>query len=187
MTTRDTCPNNSSIKVVVSAVEGLSGVMARMNDLWRERSQPGTNVGDRRPSVQRSSLRMRISDMAALTDRVSCCAPTALFTDAGKGRVETRATSFRPSVSYAWRTDASCLTSAAASAVAIAEVRAPAAVEDTGLVQSSVTDSLLRRSAEDAASTREGVTRLIPATTVTSPWFVREAEDELKEVDEPYP
>ena len=90
----------SSIKVVMSAVEGLSGVMARMNALWRGRSQPGTHVGDRRSSVQRSWLRMRISDMAALTDRVSCCAPAALCTDAGKGRVEMRATSFRPSVAF---------------------------------------------------------------------------------------
>ena len=71
----------------MSVVEGLSGVIARVNALWRRRSQPGTHEGDFRPSVQRSSLRISISVMAALTDLVSCCAPAALFTEAGKGRV----------------------------------------------------------------------------------------------------
>ena len=75
------------------------------------RSQPGTHVGDRRPSVQRSSLRMRMCDMAALTDRVSCCAPSALFRDEGKGRAEMRAKYFWPIVTYARRTEASCLAS----------------------------------------------------------------------------
>ena len=140
-----------------------------MNALWRRRSQPGTHVGDFRPSVQRSSLRMSISDMAALTDRVSCWAPAALFIEAGKGRVAMRATYFRPRVCYARRTEGSCLASAAASVVATAAVRAWAKVEDTGLAPSPVTESLLSRSAEDATSTKEGVTFLCPVTTVTSP------------------
>ena len=145
------------------------------------------HVGDLRPSVQRSSLRMRISDVTALTDRVRCCAPAVLSIQSGKGRAEMRATSFRPIVTYARRTDASCLASAAASAVAIAEVRARAKVEDTGLARSSVTDSLLRRSAEDATSTKEGFTCRFPATTAASPWSVLVSADELKEADEPHP
>ena len=64
------------------------------------------------------------SVITALTDLVSCCAPAALFTEAGKGRVAMRATSFKPRVTYARRTEASCLVSAAASAAAIAAVRA---------------------------------------------------------------
>ena len=94
---------------------------------------------------------------------------------------------FQASVTYAGRTDASCLASAAASAVAIAQARAWANVEDTDLARSSVTNSLLSLSAEDAISTKEEVTCLFPATTVTSPLSVVEAEDELNEVDEPYP
>ena len=34
----DTCRNNSSISGVMSAVEGLSGVIARMNALFKGRS-----------------------------------------------------------------------------------------------------------------------------------------------------
>ena len=82
---------------------------------------------------------------------------------------------------------ASCLASAAASAVDIAAVRAWAKVEDTGLARSPVTERLLSRAAEDGTSTKEGVTCLFPVTTVTSPWFVLEAEDDLKEEEEPYP
>ena len=74
----------SSIRVVVLAVVGLSGAIARTNVFLRGRSQPGTHVGNRKPSVQRSSQRIRISDMADVTDRVSCGAPSALFRDAGK-------------------------------------------------------------------------------------------------------
>ena len=84
---RNTCPKTSSIRVVMLAVVGLSGLIARVNAFCSERSQPGTHA-DRRSSVQRSSLLMRMSDMAALTDRVNCCAPLALFKDAGKGRAE---------------------------------------------------------------------------------------------------
>ena len=98
-----------------------------------------------------------------------------------------RATSFRSSVTHARRMDASCLASATAWAVTIAAERSWANVEDTGLAWSPVTDSLLSRSAEDAKSTKEGVTCLFSATTVTSPWSVLEVEYELKEVDEPYP
>ena len=84
----DTYPKQSSIIVVMSAVVGLSGAMKVMNALRSGRSQPGTHVGDHRPSVQRSTLRIRIPDMPALTDRVSCCAPAALFIEAGNGRTE---------------------------------------------------------------------------------------------------
>ena len=44
------------------------------NALWMGRSLPGTHVGEVSPSVQRLSLRMRISDLAAVTNRVICCA-----------------------------------------------------------------------------------------------------------------
>ena len=145
----DTCPKPSSIRVVMSAAEGLSWVMVRMNALWTGSSQPGTNVGDHRPWVQRSSQRMRISDKAALTDR---------FADAGKRRAEMRATSFRPSVTYARPGEVSCLPSAAASAVAIVAARAWANVENTGLARSAATDVFLRRLAEVATSTKVGVT-----------------------------
>ena len=69
------------------AVEGLLGVIARMNALCRGTSKPGTHEGDFRPAMQRSSQRISISVIAALTDLVSCCAPAALFTEAEKGRV----------------------------------------------------------------------------------------------------
>ena len=91
-----------------------------------------------------------------------------------------RATSFRSRVTYTWRTEASCLSSAAASAVAIAAVRAWVKREDTGLARSPVTENLLSRAAEDATSTKEGVTCLFPVTTVTSPRSELEAKDELK-------
>ena len=68
---RDTYAKTSPIRVVMSAVEGLSGVFSRMKGLWRGTSQPGTHVGDLRPKVQRSALRMSIYEVAALTDRVS--------------------------------------------------------------------------------------------------------------------
>ena len=54
-------------------------------------------------------------------------------------------------------------------------------VEDTGLAWPPVTESLLSRSAEDATSTKEGVTSLFPVSTVTLPRSGLEAEDELKE------
>ena len=70
----------------MSVAKGFSGVIERMNALGRGRSQPDTYVGDSRPSVQLSSQRMRISDKAALTNRVSGCALVALCTDVEKGR-----------------------------------------------------------------------------------------------------
>ena len=56
----------------------LSGVIARVNVLWSGWSQPGTHVGDRRPSVQWLSQRMRMSGIADLTERVSCRASSDL-------------------------------------------------------------------------------------------------------------
>ena len=97
-----------------------------------------------------------------------------------------RATSFRPSVTYTRRSEVLCLASAAASAVAIAVVSAWANVEDTGLAQSPVTERFFSRSAKDATSTKEGVTCLFSVTTVTSLRSKLEAEDELKEEEEPY-
>ena len=79
------------------------------------------------------------------------------------------------------RTEASCLTSAAASAAAIAEVRACAEREDTGMARSPDTVSLLSFSAEDATFTKEGVACLFPVSTVTAPRSELEAEDELKD------
>ena len=55
------------------------------------------------------------------------------------------------------------------------------------MTRSPVTIRLLSLSAEDAISTKEGVTCLFPVTTVTSPRSELEAEDELKEEEEPYP
>ena len=49
------------------------------------------------------------------------------------------------------------------------------------MARSPVTESLLSLFAEDATSTKEGVTCLFPVTTVTSPRSELEAEDELKE------
>ena len=100
--------------------------------------------------------------------------------------VAVRTTSIRPSVTYARRTDASCLELAAASAVAITEGRAWGKGEGTGLARSPDTDVLLSRSSEDATSTKEGATCFSPITTVTLPWSAREEEVESKEDDEPY-
>ena len=60
--------------------------------------------------------------------RVSCCAPSDLFEEAGKGSTEiVRATSCRAMLTQARRTEASCVASAvAATVVEIAEVRARA-------------------------------------------------------------
>ena len=71
-----------------------------------------------------------------------------------------RDTVFWLNVRYVLQTGATCFASAAASAVAIAQVRAGANLEATGLARSVVTDVLLRRSRDDAISTKEGVTRL---------------------------
>ena len=75
------------------AVVGSSGVIVRVNAMWSGWSQPGTHVGDRTPSVQRSSQRMRTSDIADLTEGVSCCAPSDLFKEVGNGSTEMRDTS----------------------------------------------------------------------------------------------
>ena len=50
-TTRDTFLNKSSIRLVTSAIVGLSGVVASMNTLWSGRSQPDTHVSDRTTSA----------------------------------------------------------------------------------------------------------------------------------------
>ena len=71
-------------------------------------------------------------------------------------------------------------------AVVSSAVRARAKSEETGLVRSPGTVSLLSRSAAEAISTREGVTCLLPASTVALPWSVVEPEDEREEVDEPF-
>ena len=49
------------------------------------------------------------------------------------------------------------------------------------MARSPVTVSLLRLSAEDATSTKEGVVSLFAVPTVTSPRSELEAEDELKD------
>ena len=90
-------------------------------------------------------------------------------------------------VMQARRTEVTCLTSPAASAVSIAEVRAGYKSEGTGLTWSSVTVIFLRCSAEEATSTKEGVIFLFRVTTVTSPLSVLDATDELKELGVPYP
>ena len=92
-----------------------------------------------------------------------------------------------PSVTYARRTESSCLASATASVVAIAAVGAWDKVDGTGLARLPVTERLLSRSAKEAISTKEGVTCPFPTTTVTSPWSALEEQVELKEDDEPYP
>ena len=57
---------------------------------------------------------------------------------------------------------------AVTAAVAIAEVRARAKSKQKDFVRAPDTDILLRRSAEEATTTREGVTHLLPAYTVIS-------------------
>ena len=44
----------------------------RVDAMWSGWSQLGTHVGDRAPSVQWPSCRMRTSGIADLTQRVSC-------------------------------------------------------------------------------------------------------------------
>ena len=89
----DTCPKTSSIKVIMRAVVDMSGVIARVNVMWSGWCRPDTHVGDRTPSVQRSSQRTRMSDIADLTERVGCCAPSDLFKEVRKGSTEIWATS----------------------------------------------------------------------------------------------
>jgi len=76
---------------------------------------------------------------------------------------------------------------AAASAVSISAARTRAKLDDTGLARSSVTESLLSRAAEDATSTRDGVTCLGLGTTETPPLSVQELSDELGGDDEVSP
>ena len=79
--------------MVMRAVVGLSGVMARLNARRRGWIQPGTHVGARTPSWQRSSQSMSMSVIADRTERVSCCVPSDLFQEAGNGSTEMRDTS----------------------------------------------------------------------------------------------
>ena len=71
---RDTCPKKASIKVVRGAAVGLTGAMARAKDFLRGYSQPGIQSVELRPSWLLSWNVMRVSDVEALTERVSCCA-----------------------------------------------------------------------------------------------------------------
>ena len=71
-----------------------------------------------------------------------------------------RDTFFWQNVRYARQTGATCFASAAASAVAIAEVQAGANSEGKGLARSAVTDILLLRAGGGATSTKAGVTCL---------------------------
>ena len=154
-------------------------MIARVNALWRGRSQPATHEGDSRPSVQRSSLRISISVMAALTDLVSCCAPAALFTAGGKGRVAMRATSFRSRVTYAANGDfMPHISSSVGGSDRGGTGDGPSQKHSLGW--SPARERLLSRSAEDTTSTKEGVACLFPVTTATSPRSELEAEDELK-------
>ena len=75
------------------AVVGMSGVIARVNAMWSGWSQLVTHVGDCTPSVQRSMERINLLDIADLIERVSCCAPSGLLKQVGKGSKEMRATS----------------------------------------------------------------------------------------------
>ena len=170
----------------MSAVVRLSGVMARMNVLTTGMCQPGIDMGVRKLSLLRSSALHENVRHGFLTDRISCCAQSALFRDAGKDRAGIRAKSFWLVVTYVQRTEVTCFASAAASVVAIAVVQARAKSEDAGFTRSSVKEFLLRRSPEDATSTRERVTCLLHATHSTT-WSVLEPADELKELDVPYP
>ena len=183
----NTFAKQSSMKVDVSAVVRLSGVIAHMNALTTGMCQPVTDMSVRKLSLLRSSTLHENVRHGFLTDRVSCCAPSALFRDAGKDRAGIRAKSFRLIVTYVQRTEVTCFASAAASVVAIAVVQARAKSEDAGFTRSSVKEILLTRSPEDAKSTRERVTCLLHATHSTSPLSVLEPGDALKELDVPYP
>ena len=70
---------------------GMSGVIARVNAMWSGWSQPVIHVGDRTPSVKRSSQRMGVVDILDLTERVSYCAPLDFF-KRGKGKMKLRDT-----------------------------------------------------------------------------------------------
>ena len=61
-----------------------------------------------------------------------------------------------------------CFASATAEAASIPADRAWATLEDTGFAGSSIMLRQPRSSAEDATSTREGTTCLLPRTRVTS-------------------
>ena len=110
----------------MSAVVRLSGVIAHMNALTTGMCQPVTDMSVRKLSLLRSSTLHENVRHGFLTDRVSCCAPSALFRDAGKDRAGIRAKSFRLIVTYVQRTEVTCFASAAASVVAIPVVQARA-------------------------------------------------------------
>ena len=162
---------------------GLSGVIARVNVLGSGWSQPGTHVGDCRPSVQRPSQRMIVSDMANLIERVGGCAPSEFVQEEGYVSAEIRATPFWAILTQARLTESSSAALAAAAAVSIVEIRAR--VKSEAIAGSSVTVNMLRRSVEKAISTREGVACLFPATTLALRWSMLEPSDELKELDVP--
>ena len=88
----DTCPKKLSIKVNMRAVVGLSRVVSRLNASLSGWVQPVTHAGARTRFVQRSSQRMSMSDIADRTERVSGCAPSDLFKEAGNGSTEMRDT-----------------------------------------------------------------------------------------------
>ena len=115
-----------------------------------------------------SSHSLRILDKQDFIVRMNCCAASDWFTEEEKGRVETRSIPFRGVVEYRRCTEDMHFSSAAAVAASIAAERAWATFEDAGFARSLATARRPRSSAEDATSTREGTTCLLPRTTVTS-------------------
>ena len=115
-----------------------------------------------------SSHSLRILDKQDFIVRMNCCAASDWFTEEEKGRVETRSVYFRGVVTYRRFAEDMCFASAAAEAAFTAADRAWATFEDTGFARSLAMVRRPRISAEDATSTREGATCLLPRTTVTS-------------------
>ena len=86
---------------------------------------------------------------------------------------------FGPILTQARLTESSSAALAVAAAASIVEIRA----ESKARARSPVTVNMLRRSVEEAISTREGVTYLFPATTLALRWWMLEPLDELEELD----
>ena len=125
-------------------------------------------MAERRPSGLRSLHSMRILDRQHLVMRMMCCAASDRFTEEEKGRVDTRLKSLRVVVTYSRFTVEMCLASAVTAAASIANVRASATLDDTGLAWSSDMVRRLKYTADDATSTKDGNTYLLPLTAVTS-------------------
>ena len=120
---------------------------------------------------------MRVPDRQDLVVRMGCCAASDWFAEEEKGRVEIRSISLRGVVTHSRSTEEMGRASAATAAASIAEVRAWATLDDTGLARSLAMVRRLNLSAEDATSTKEGATCLLPLMIMTSEPLPRSSEE----------